>query len=59
MITKEVKEILDQDIKNYGKEVVIEKFKNELEQLKSSSYTEEQKSIVREICEEALEYLAD
>lgn len=57
-MTQEVKEILDRDIKKRGKEVLIEAFKRDLKKVEEGSYTEEQKVFVKEVCEEALEYLS-
>ena len=57
-MTKEIKEILDKGIKNRGKEVLVEVFKRDLKKCEEGPYTEEQKALVREICEEALEYLS-
>jgi hypothetical protein len=57
-MTKEIKEILDRGIKNRGKEILVEVFKRDLKKCEEGTYTEEQKALVREICEEALEYLS-
>ena len=57
-MTQEVREILDRDIKKRGKEVLIETFKRDLKKCEEGSYTEEQKALVKEVCEEALEYLS-
>jgi FKBP-type peptidyl-prolyl cis-trans isomerase (trigger factor) len=56
-MTQDVKQILDDSIKKNGKEALIESFKRDLKKAEENRYTEEQKALIREICQEALDYL--